>query len=190
MTGLPLGQRLVCPLQILTSSDMLTSVTPFDLLETNAMSLAPAAVDQGGRPSARLRTHVGKAQLSPKTRESVNSIVLEAQSDAQCQPGRVTSRDNTRSSTYSCRIISRMAAVPEPSLILSFEDARHLVEDHAAPLRPRGKELVELLEAGRRTSPGRAHIRRPQFSAVPPGHARRLCGAGRRSFASSLPLSK
>ena len=40
-----------------------------------------------------------------------------------------------------------MAAVPEPSLILSFEDARHLVEDHAAQLRPRGKELVELLEA-------------------------------------------
>jgi molybdopterin molybdotransferase len=40
-----------------------------------------------------------------------------------------------------------MAAVPEPSLVLSFEDARHLVEDHAAGLRPRGKELVELLEA-------------------------------------------
>ncbi len=40
-----------------------------------------------------------------------------------------------------------MAAVPEPSLILSFEDARHLVEDHAAQLRPHGKELVELLEA-------------------------------------------
>ncbi len=39
-----------------------------------------------------------------------------------------------------------MAAVPEPSLTLSFEDARHLVEDHAAQLRPRGKELVELLE--------------------------------------------
>ena len=40
-----------------------------------------------------------------------------------------------------------MAALPEPSLILSFEEARHLVEDHAAHLRPRGKELVELLEA-------------------------------------------
>ena len=47
-----------------------------------------------------------------------------------------------------CRIISCMAAVPEPSLILSFEEARHLVEDHAARLRPRGKELVELLEGG------------------------------------------
>jgi hypothetical protein len=33
-----------------------------------------------------------------------------------------------------------------PSLILSFEDARHLVEEHAANLRPRGKELVEFLE--------------------------------------------
>ncbi len=40
-----------------------------------------------------------------------------------------------------------MAAVPEPSLILSFEDARHLVEAHATQLRPRGKELIELLEA-------------------------------------------
>ena len=41
-----------------------------------------------------------------------------------------------------------MAAVPEPTLILSFEEARHVVEDHAALLRPRGKELVELLDAG------------------------------------------
>ena len=40
-----------------------------------------------------------------------------------------------------------MAAVPEPPLILNFEDARHLVEAHALRLRPRGKELVELLEA-------------------------------------------
>jgi molybdopterin molybdotransferase len=40
-----------------------------------------------------------------------------------------------------------MAAVPEPSPILSFEEARHLVEEHAAHLRPRGKELVELLES-------------------------------------------
>lgn len=46
----------------------------------------------------------------------------------------------------TCRIISCMAAVHETSLILSFEDARHLVENHAAKLRPRGKELVELLE--------------------------------------------
>jgi molybdopterin molybdotransferase len=39
-----------------------------------------------------------------------------------------------------------MAALPEPSSILSFEDARHLVEEHAAHLRPHGKELMELLE--------------------------------------------
>jgi molybdopterin molybdotransferase len=31
--------------------------------------------------------------------------------------------------------------------ILSFEQARHLVEEHAATLRPRGKELVELLDS-------------------------------------------
>ena len=44
-------------------------------------------------------------------------------------------------------MISGMAAVPEPSLILRFEEARHLVEDHAARLHPHGKELVELLES-------------------------------------------
>ena len=46
-----------------------------------------------------------------------------------------------------CRIISPMAAVPEPSLILTFEEARHLVEYHAATLHPRGKELLDLLDA-------------------------------------------
>src|SRR6266480_3576998 len=40
-----------------------------------------------------------------------------------------------------------MAAQPEPSLILSFEESRHVVEAHAARLRPRGKELADLLEA-------------------------------------------
>lgn len=39
-----------------------------------------------------------------------------------------------------------MAASPEPSLLLSFEEARHLVEQHAATLHPRGKELVDLLD--------------------------------------------
>lgn len=33
------------------------------------------------------------------------------------------------------------------STILSFEDARHLVEHHAAQLRPHGRELVELLDS-------------------------------------------
>src|SRR5205814_3228210 len=40
-----------------------------------------------------------------------------------------------------------MAAQPEPSLVLSFEEARHVVEAHAARLRPRGKELADLLDA-------------------------------------------
>jgi len=36
---------------------------------------------------------------------------------------------------------------PDPSpAILSFEEARHVVEEHAGQLRPRGKELVELLD--------------------------------------------
>src|SRR5580692_1870949 len=34
-----------------------------------------------------------------------------------------------------------------PSTILIFEQARHLVEQHAATVRPRGKELVELLDS-------------------------------------------
>ena len=40
-----------------------------------------------------------------------------------------------------------MATTPEPSSILSFEEARRLVEHHAASLRPHGKELVELLDS-------------------------------------------
>jgi molybdopterin molybdotransferase len=37
---------------------------------------------------------------------------------------------------------------PETSAsVLSFEQARHAVEEHAATLRPRGKELVELLDS-------------------------------------------
>jgi len=37
--------------------------------------------------------------------------------------------------------------MPAPTHILSFEDARHAVEEHATQLRPRGKELVELLDS-------------------------------------------
>jgi molybdopterin molybdotransferase len=37
--------------------------------------------------------------------------------------------------------------MPAPERILSFEDARHCVEEHAAQLRPHGKELVELLDS-------------------------------------------
>jgi molybdopterin molybdotransferase len=40
-----------------------------------------------------------------------------------------------------------MPVAPQPPIILNFEAARHLVEEHAAGLRPRGKELVELLES-------------------------------------------
>jgi molybdopterin molybdotransferase len=36
---------------------------------------------------------------------------------------------------------------PTSPTILTFEQARHVVEDHAAVLRPRGKELVELLDS-------------------------------------------
>src|SRR5580700_2943337 len=39
-----------------------------------------------------------------------------------------------------------MPSAPVAATILSFEDARHVVEEHASRLRARGKELVELLE--------------------------------------------
>ncbi len=38
-----------------------------------------------------------------------------------------------------------MAALPQPPSILTFEEARHVVEGHAAQVRPRIKEKVELL---------------------------------------------
>jgi molybdopterin molybdotransferase len=38
-----------------------------------------------------------------------------------------------------------MAAVPQSPSILSFEDARHVVEEHAAQVRPGGLESVQLL---------------------------------------------
>jgi molybdopterin molybdotransferase len=37
--------------------------------------------------------------------------------------------------------------MPTSATVLTFEQARHLVEEHAATLRPRGKELVELLDS-------------------------------------------
>ena len=40
-----------------------------------------------------------------------------------------------------------MAAQPEPASILSFEEARAVVEDHASRLRPKGRELLGLLNA-------------------------------------------
>ena len=41
-------------------------------------------------------------------------------------------------------------AVAQPSIILSFEDARRIVEEHASRLKPRGRELLGLLDtAGR-----------------------------------------
>src|SRR6266536_6647264 len=38
----------------------------------------------------------------------------------------------------------------DPSLVLTFEDARHLVEEHAKRLRPKGRELLALLDASGR----------------------------------------
>jgi len=40
-----------------------------------------------------------------------------------------------------------MAAQPEQASILSFEEARTVVEDHASRVRPKGKELLGLLDA-------------------------------------------
>jgi len=43
-----------------------------------------------------------------------------------------------------------MAAHPEPTSILSFEEARSVVEEHASRLRPKGRELLGLLDAAGR----------------------------------------
>jgi len=40
-----------------------------------------------------------------------------------------------------------MSSTVSATNILSFEQARHVVEEHAATVRPRGKELVELLDS-------------------------------------------
>jgi len=40
-----------------------------------------------------------------------------------------------------------MPSGPAPANVLSFEDARHVVEEHASHLRPQGKELVEILDS-------------------------------------------
>jgi molybdopterin molybdotransferase len=46
-----------------------------------------------------------------------------------------------------CSKVLCMAAAPLQPSVLSFEDARHVVEDHATRLRPRGKELVGILDS-------------------------------------------
>src|ERR1700746_3054831 len=40
-----------------------------------------------------------------------------------------------------------MAALPQQPAVLSFEEARHVVEEHAAQVRPRGVEGIDLLSA-------------------------------------------
>ena len=37
--------------------------------------------------------------------------------------------------------------MPEEASILSFEGARALIEEHASRLRPKGRELLEILDA-------------------------------------------
>jgi molybdopterin molybdotransferase len=49
---------------------------------------------------------------------------------------------------FYSRIIPSMAT--EPPGLLSFEEARRVVEEHASLLRPKGRELLGLLEAGGR----------------------------------------
>jgi molybdopterin molybdotransferase len=44
-------------------------------------------------------------------------------------------------------MISCMSSTILAANILSFEEARHVVEEHAASVHPRGKELVELLDS-------------------------------------------
>src|SRR5205814_7822183 len=43
-----------------------------------------------------------------------------------------------------------MAVSAQQAGVLDFEEARHLVEDHTSQLRPRGRELLGLLDAAGR----------------------------------------
>lgn len=54
----------------------------------------------------------------------------------------------------------------KPTSLLSFEDARHLVEEHAAKVRARGRELLPLLDAAGRVLAEPIHADRdvPPFS--------------------------
>jgi molybdopterin molybdotransferase len=70
-----------------------------------------------------------------------------------------------------------MAAQPEQSSILSFEEARTLVEDHASRLRPIGRELLGLLDAQGRVLAEPIHADRdfPSFPrATRDGYALRV----------------
>jgi molybdopterin molybdotransferase len=62
-------------------------------------------------------------------------------------------------------MISAMTA-PETSVILRFEDARRLVEEHASRLKPRGRELLGLLDAAGRVLAEPIHADR-DFPAFP-----------------------
>lgn len=57
--------------------------------------------------------------------------------------------DNQHQESHCCMIFP-MSDFPEPPLVLPFEDARHVVEEHAADLRPAGAEKLDLLEAAGR----------------------------------------
>ena len=66
--------------------------------------------------------------------------------------------------------------MPSQAPILSFEDARHLVEEHAKSLRPKGRELLSLLDATGRVLAEDIHADRdiPPFSrATRDGYALR-----------------
>jgi len=78
-----------------------------------------------------------------------------------------------------------MPSTPAPAPVLSFEQARHLVEEHAAQLGPRGKELVELLESAGQTLAEAVHADR-NFPPFP--RATRDGYAVRASDLAKLPV--
>ncbi len=82
-----------------------------------------------------------------------------------------------------------MAAHPQQSNVLSFEEARSIVEDHASGLRPKGRELVALLDAGGRVLAESIHADRdfPPFSrAARDGYA--VCAADLENLPAVLEV--
>src|SRR5256885_4146553 len=78
-----------------------------------------------------------------------------------------------------------MAARPKPASILSFEEARAVVEDHASRLGPKGRELLGLLNAKGRVLAERSHADR-DFPPFP--RATRDGYAVRASDLEKLPV--
>ena len=86
-----------------------------------------------------------------------------------------------------------MAAYPEQQTVLLFEDARRIVEEHAASLRSRGRELLALLDTVGRVLAEPIHADRdyPPFPrAARDGYALRASARKQSAAANCFPRAR